>query len=104
MEELRRFKASCKDYRTHVTRTLGKVTAVTESTEPITADQIFTLKTWLDQIEQKRAVLEDLDSKIANAIEEEDKLTGEICKVEEYKIILLERSLYSRVLLLPGNP
>ena len=91
MEELRRFKASRKGYRTHVTRTLGKVTAVTESTEPITADQIVTLKTWLDQIEQKRAVLEDLDSKIANAIEEEDELTGEICEVEEYKIVLLER-------------
>ena len=79
MEELCRFKASRKGYRTHVTRTLGKVTAVTESTEPITADQIVTLKTWLDQIEQKRAVLEDLDSKIANAIEEEEELTGEIC-------------------------
>ena len=77
--------------RTHITRTLGKVTAVTKSTEPITADQIVTLKTWLDQIEQKRAVLEDLDSKIANAIEEEDELTGETCEVEEYKIVLLER-------------
>ena len=40
---------------------------------------------WLDQIEQKRAILEDLDSKIANTIEEEDELTGEICEVEEYK-------------------
>ena len=45
-------------YRTHIKRTLGKVTAVTESTKPITTDQIITLKTWLDQIEQKRAVLE----------------------------------------------
>ena len=80
MEELRHFKASRKGYRTHITRTLGKVTAVTESTtllqnshitrtlgkvtavtestKPITTDQIVTLKTWLDQIEQKRAVLE----------------------------------------------
>ena len=32
-----------------------------------------------------------IDSKIANAIEEEDELTGEICKVDEYKIILLEQ-------------
>ena len=32
-----------------------------------------------------------IDSKIANAIEEEDKFTGEICKVDEYKIILLEQ-------------
>ena len=91
MEELRHLKAFRKGYRTHVMRTLGKVTAVTESTEPITADQIVTLKTWLDQVEQKRAVLEDLDSKIANAIEEEDELTGKIYEVEEYKIVLLER-------------
>ena len=34
MEELRRFKASRKGYRTHITRTLGKVTGITESTEP----------------------------------------------------------------------
>ena len=87
MEELRRYKASRKGYRTHVMRTLSKVTAVTESTEPITTDQIVTLKTWLDQIEQKRAVLEDLDSRIANAIVEENDLTEEICKVEEYKIV-----------------
>ena len=40
MEELRRFKASSKGYRTHVTRTLSKITTLTESSEPITPDQI----------------------------------------------------------------
>ena len=78
MEELRRFKASRKGYRTHVTRTLSKITTLTESSEPITPDQIVTLKTWLDQLAQKRTVLENLDAKIANAIEDEDELADEI--------------------------
>ena len=91
MEELRRFKASRKGYRTHVTRTLSKITTLTESSEPITPDQIVTLKTWLDQLAQKRTVLEDLDTKIANTIEDKDELADEICEVEEYKIVLLER-------------
>ena len=59
MKDLCNFKAFHKGYGAHITRTLDKVTAVTESTELTTPDQIVTLKTWLNQIEQKRAVLED---------------------------------------------
>ena len=43
-----------------------------------------------------------IDSKIANAIEEEDELTGETCEVDEYKIILLEQiTLFKSFLSLP---
>ena len=91
MEDLRRFKASRKGYRTHVTRTLSKITGLTESTEPITPDQIIQLKTWLNQLKQKKTMLEELDAKIVVAITQEDELSDEICEAEEYKIDLLER-------------
>lgn len=43
------------------------------------------LDTW------KRTILEDLNAKITNVIEEKIELTDKICKVEEYKIVMLER-------------
>ena len=86
MENLRRFKASCKGYRTNITRTLSKITGITESTEPITPNQIIQLKTWLHQLKQKKTMLEEFDAKIVATIAQEGELADEICRAEEYKI------------------
>ena len=88
MEGLPRLQASRRGYRAHVTKTFGRITEITQSTEPITPTQMILLRTVLEQLQQRKVTLEEKDVRIANAIEDVTALEEEICEVEEYKTLL----------------
>ena len=91
MEGLVCLQASHKGYRAHFTRTYGRIAEITNSTDPITSAQMISLKTALQQLQQKKVTLEELDTRIADSIEETMALEEEICNVEEYRIVLSEK-------------
>ena len=73
------------------TKTFGRITEITQSTEPVTPAQIFSLRMVLEQLRQKKVTLEEIDGRIANAIEDVATLEEEICEVEEYRTVLTEK-------------
>ena len=68
MEGLARLQASRRGYRAYVTKTFGRITEITDSTEPITPAQIISLRTALEQLQQKKVKLEEVDTRIADSI------------------------------------
>ena len=84
MEELPLLEASRRGYRAHITY-------IMDSTEPITIVQRIALSTALEQLQQKQTILKELDTKIVNGMTEEKELAQEICDVEEYQAILVEK-------------
>ena len=60
MEGLARLQASRRGYRAHVTKTFGRITEITDSTEPITPAQMISLRTALEQLQQKKVKLEEV--------------------------------------------
>ena len=91
MEGLPRLQASRRGYRAHVTKTFGRITEITQSTEPVTPAQMISLRTALEQLRQKKVTLEEIDGRIINAIEDVTTLEEEICEVEEYRTMLTEK-------------
>ena len=68
MEGLPRLQASRRGYRAHVTKTFGRITEITQSTEPVTSAQMISLRTTLEQLQLKKVTLEEIDTKIINAM------------------------------------
>ena len=96
MEELPRLKASRRGYRAHITKIYSKIIGITDSTEPITRVQRIALSTALEQLQQKQTILKELDTKIVNGMTEEEELAQEICDIEEYQTILVEKISFVR--------
>ena len=91
MEEASRFRSSRGGFRAHVTKTYARIAKITESTEPVTSNQMITLTTSLGILEDKKTVLRELDAKIIEAIQEPGQLEEEICEIEEYHAVLTEK-------------
>ena len=84
-------QASQRGYRAHVTKTFGRITEITNSTEPITPAQMISLRTALEQLQQKKVKLEEVDTRIADSIQDATALEEEIREVEEYRTVLMEK-------------
>ena len=91
MKGLPRLQASQRGYRAHVTKTFGRIAEITQSTEPVTPTQMISLRTALEQLQQRKVTMEEIDVKIANAIEDVTALEEEICEVEEYRTLLTDK-------------
>ena len=63
-------QASQGGYRAHVTKTFGRITEITDSTKPITPSQMISLRTALEQLQQKKVKLEEVDTRIADSIQD----------------------------------
>ena len=82
MERLQRVKASRKAYRSHLTRTYKKIDEILETDSPVTDFQIATLTSALEQLNQKKTLISQLDSQIADATETPEDLETEILEAE----------------------
>ena len=78
MEETSRLRASQKAHRAHLTRIFGKIDNILQSDAIPNDRQTATLKTSLEQIETKKATVEELDTKISGTIQDPDALESEI--------------------------
>ena len=91
MEGLTRLQASRRGYRAHITKTFGRITEITDSAEPTTPTQLISLRTALEQLQQKKVKLEEVDTRIADSIQDATALEEEICEVEDYRTVLMEK-------------
>lgn len=82
MERLQRTKASHKAYRSHLMRTYKKIDNILQAKAPVTDSQIAILTSVLEQLNQKKTIITQLDSQIAEAIETPEDLETEILKAE----------------------
>ena len=104
MEEASRFRSSRGGFRAHVTKTYARIAEITESTEPVTPNQMISLTTSLGILENKRTVLRDLDAKIIEATQELAHLEEEICEIEEYHAVLTEKIAFLRDFITRSRP
>ena len=91
MEGPVRLQASRRGYRAHVTKTFARITEIMNSTDAITPAQMISLRTALEQLQQKKVKLEEVDTRIADSIQDATALEEEICEVEEYRMVLMEK-------------
>ena len=70
MESLQCYILSRKAHRAHLTRAYTKVKEIMESNDA----QLAILNTTLEKLQRKSLVLQDLDSKIADAIQTPEEL------------------------------
>ena len=96
MEGLTCLQASQRSYRAHITKTYGTIAEITNSADPITSTHMISLKIALQQLQQKKVTLEELDTRIANSIEEMMALKEEISNVEENRTVLSKKSPFSK--------
>ena len=82
MERLQHVKASQKAYRSHLMRTYKKIDEILETDSPVMDFQIATLTSALEQLNQKKTLISQLDSQIADAIETPEDLETEILEAE----------------------
>ena len=82
MERLQHVKASRKAYRSHLTRTYKKIDKILETDSPVTDFQIATLTSALEQLNQKKTLISQFDSQIADTIEMPKDLETEILEAE----------------------
>ena len=59
--------------------------------EPTTPAQLISLRTALEQLQQKKVKLEEVDTRIASSIQDTTALEEEICEVEEYRTVLMDK-------------
>ena len=83
MERLQRAKGSRKAYRSHLTRIYRKMDDILEVDAPKTDLQVSTLTSVLEQLNQKKTQISQLDAQIAESIETSEELETEILQTEE---------------------
>ena len=88
MERLQRAKDSRKAYRSHLTRICRKMD---EGDAPKTDLQVSTLTSVLEQLNQKKTQISQLETQIAESIETSEELEAEILQAEEVQSELLDR-------------
>ena len=64
---LQRTKVSCKAYRSHLTRIFTKIDDILQAEAPVTDSQIIILTSVLEQLNQKKIIITQLNSQIAEA-------------------------------------
>lgn len=82
MDKPQCLKASWKAYRSSLTHTFRKIDDILQAEAPITDSQIAVLTSALEQLNQKKTILTQLDSQIAKAIETPESLKTEILEAE----------------------
>ena len=104
MEEISRLKASRKAHRAHLTRIFGKIDEILQSDAIPNEKQTATLRTSLEQIEAKKATVEELDSRIIERIQDPDGLESEILDAEEIQYNAAEKITLIKAVLARQRP
>ena len=104
MEEISRLKASRKAHRAYLTRIFGKIDEILQSDAIPNEKQTATLRTSLEQIEAKKATVEELDSRIIERIHDPDGLESEILDAEEIQYNAAEKITLIKAVLARPRP
>ena len=91
MEGVQHFQLSRKAYRSHLTRIYKKVSEIVEAGKTPNDLQVSALKSAVEQLQHKADILRDLDAKIADAMQDETELEGEIFESKEMQDTILEK-------------
>jgi len=72
MDDLRFLRLSCSGHRSHLSKLMNITNALLEKSteEPLTAKEIVSLTSYLDQLQSKKDTVTDLDAKILLLIQE----------------------------------
>ena len=89
MEELTKLLASRRAHKSHLTKLKQKIDDRTKDT--ITETEIALLRTYVDQLKQKKQTLKDLNNKIIDLLETPEDLEKEILESEELDGLILEK-------------
>ena len=81
-ENLAKFVASRAGYRAHLTQTFKKASSIIQK-ESLTDSDIASLNRIKEQLARKKSILQELDQKIAAAIEEPKEIEKEIFETED---------------------
>jgi len=90
MEETQRAKGSRAAYRAHVTRIFKKFDEIVEIETPLTDPQVAKLTGNLEQLAQKRDILQQLNRQIVSTIQTSEDLETEILEAEEIQDTIIE--------------
>ena len=104
MEEASRLRASRKAHRSHLTQIFGKIEEILQSDAIPNEKQTATLKTSLQQIEAKRATVEELDSRISDTIQDPEALESEILDAEDIQFNVAEKITLIKAVLARSTP
>ncbi|XP_065911194.1 uncharacterized protein [Dysidea avara] len=85
MAEVKRAISSRRGYHTHLKKLLQSVEEClsTTTTSPLTTDQIATLRDLHEQLTRKDSLIAALDTKILEALENDEEIEAEIVQTEE---------------------
>ena len=89
MEKLSKPLASRRAHKSHLTKLKQKIDDKTKDT--ITDTEIALLRTYVDQLKQKKQTLKDLNNKIIDLLETPEDLEKEILESEELDGLILEK-------------
>ena len=89
MDELKSFRSSRCEYRTHLKWIIAKVSKTLEEERDSPAD-IASLTDLREQLQRKRDILSKLDSSVSEYINEESELKAEVCETEEIQASISE--------------
>lgn len=104
MEEASCLRASRKAHRSHLTQIFGKIEEILQSDAIPNKKQTATLKTSLQQIEAKRATVEELDSRISDTIQDPEALESEILDTEDIQFNVAEKITLIKAVLARSTP
>ena len=90
MDEIQRVKGSRAAYCAHVMRTLKKLDEILEKSDPLSDNDIAKLTCHVEQLTQKKTVLEQLNSQVAAAMQSSDELQTDILESEEIQDTIME--------------
>jgi len=91
MEELQRSQASHKTHRAHLTRVYKKINEIIQKGVNLKEPDIVVLTNSLEQLERKRRIINEFDTKIAGVIQIPEELEAEVLEAEETLETLSEK-------------
>ena len=83
MDEIQHVKGSRVACHAHVMRTLKKLDDIFSKNDPFTDSDIAKLTCHMEQLTQKKTMLEQLNSQIAAAMQSSEELQSDILESEE---------------------
>ena len=83
MAELKRALCSRRGYRTHLKKILASVDELLEQPQPLSEDNIATLRDLHEQLQRKHELITPLDAKILEAMTEDSTIETEVLQAEE---------------------
>ena len=82
MAELKKLISTRRGYRAHLTILLQSVTEILNNAQPVSEDNIATMRDLHEQLQRKQELISGLDAKILKATNEEE-IETEILHTEE---------------------